>query len=135
MSDEKKHDDGIHEGDKWPAFPQYMQRNQDTNELESGWYWGEGGLTPRQHAAIELRVPDSGLDWLDEMITKARRMDFAGQALISEALLDLDSRRFKLLVALADADGMTVSEVIARECYVQADDMIAEKRRRGAGDE
>jgi len=42
--------------------------------------FGISGLTARQHAAIELRVPDSGLDWLDAMIRESRRMDFAGQA-------------------------------------------------------
>jgi len=28
------------------------------------------GLTAREHAAIALRVPDSGEDWLDAMILK-----------------------------------------------------------------
>lgn len=35
----------------------------------------EGGLTLRQHAAIELRVPNSGLAWLDTMIVESRRLD------------------------------------------------------------
>lgn len=39
------------------------------------------GMTLRQHAAIELRVPESGLEWLDRMIRRARYLDFAGQAL------------------------------------------------------
>jgi len=29
------------------------------------------GLTAREHAAIALRVPDSGEDWLDAMILKS----------------------------------------------------------------
>jgi hypothetical protein len=32
---------------------------------------GEGGMDLRHYAAIHLRLPDSGLDWLDEMIRKA----------------------------------------------------------------
>lgn len=40
----------------------------------------ETGLSLRQYAAIKLRVPDSGTDWLDDMILEARRMDYAGQA-------------------------------------------------------
>ena len=32
---------------------------------------GDGGMDLRQYAAIHLRLPDSGLDWLDEMIRKA----------------------------------------------------------------
>lgn len=48
-----------------------------------------GGLTARQHAAIALCVPDSGCDWLDDMIrmrNSARlRDEFAGKAM--QALL------------------------------------------------
>lgn len=29
----------------------------------------------RVYAAIQLRVPESGLDWLDEMIEKSRELD------------------------------------------------------------
>lgn len=31
-----------------------------------------GGFTKREHAAILLRVPDSGLEWLDQMIKRSR---------------------------------------------------------------
>lgn len=31
------------------------------------------GFTKREQAAISLRVPDSGLPWLDEMIKEAQR--------------------------------------------------------------
>lgn len=37
-------------------------------------YWF--GLTAREHAAIQLRVPDSGTDWLDAMICQSRRQEF-----------------------------------------------------------
>jgi len=37
------------------------------------------GLTKQQLAAVELKVPDSGLAWLDEMILKAKRDDLAKQ--------------------------------------------------------
>lgn len=36
----------------------------------------------RQRAAIELRVPRSGLEWLDAMINESRRLDYAGNALV-----------------------------------------------------
>jgi hypothetical protein len=39
------------------------------------------GMTLRQYAAIKLKVPDSGTDWLDEMITKSLRNDFAAKAM------------------------------------------------------
>lgn len=45
-----------------------------------------GGLTAREHAALTLRIPDSGTKWLDEMIARAQGRDVASQqaaALIS----------------------------------------------------
>ena len=41
----------------------------------------EPGMTLRQYAAIHLRVPNSGDDWLDDMIAKARRVDAAEKAM------------------------------------------------------
>ena len=34
------------------------------------------GFTAREHAAIQLRVPNSGTDWLDAMICQSRRQEF-----------------------------------------------------------
>ncbi len=39
------------------------------------------GLSMRQYAAIKLKVPDSGVDWLDEMIERSRRDDVAAMAM------------------------------------------------------
>ena len=39
------------------------------------------GMSLREYAAIELCVPDSGVDWLDDMITKSLRNRFAGMVL------------------------------------------------------
>lgn len=39
------------------------------------------GLTKREHAAIELGIPDSGTEWLDDMIRKAQLRDLAGLAM------------------------------------------------------
>ena len=33
------------------------------------------GLTKREYAAILLRVPDSGSEWLDDMIKKSQELD------------------------------------------------------------
>jgi hypothetical protein len=38
-------------------------------------------MSLRAYAAIKLCVPDSGLDWLDDMIRQAQRDRFAGQAI------------------------------------------------------
>ena len=39
------------------------------------------GMSMRQYAAINLRVPSSGLPWLDVMIAEARRQEYAGLAM------------------------------------------------------
>jgi hypothetical protein len=49
-----------------PAFP---------NEGFNGWGKPEEGMTLRQYAAIKLKVPDSGTDWLDDMIRKSNEID------------------------------------------------------------
>lgn len=54
-----------------PAFP------KQASEF-SGEYFG---LTEREYAAIKLRVPDSGTDWLDAMIEKSLLNEFAEKAL------------------------------------------------------
>lgn len=55
-----------HDGDR-PAFPMF-----NMNPLP-----GTAGMSIREHAAITLRVPDSGQPWLDDMIGDARRWDAA----------------------------------------------------------
>jgi hypothetical protein len=50
-----------------PAFP--VPGLQDHSEFN--------GMTLRQYAAIKLKVPDTGLDWLDAMIVQSLRDDFA----------------------------------------------------------
>jgi hypothetical protein len=55
--------------DGGPAFPR------------SDYYDIRGGMPLRAYAAIKLCVPDSGIDWLDDMIRQAQRDRFAGQAL------------------------------------------------------
>ena len=54
--------------DGGPAFPS----NRDMRY---------GGMTLRQYAAIKLRVPNSGTDWLDEMIRTSLRDEFAAKAM------------------------------------------------------
>lgn len=50
-----------------PAFPEY----------EPDYMPIKHGMTLRQYAAIKLKVPDSGEDWLDDMILASLRDDFA----------------------------------------------------------
>ncbi|WP_368655437.1 hypothetical protein ABRY94_11940 [Castellaniella ginsengisoli] len=39
------------------------------------------GMSLRQYAAIKLRVPDSGIDWLDDMIRQSLRDEAAAKAM------------------------------------------------------
>ena len=46
-----------------------------------GTTYEHNGMSLRTYAAIKLCVPDSGIDWLDDMIRQSQRDRFAGQAL------------------------------------------------------
>lgn len=54
-----------------PAFPVPNDANVNNQE----------GMTLRQYAAIKLKVPDSGTDWLDDMIKTSLLDEFAGKAM------------------------------------------------------
>jgi hypothetical protein len=83
--------------------------------------WGgpTDGMTLRQYAAIKLRVPDSGTDWLDDMIREGRRMDYAGQALaglLANPNLNVHQHE-------------NPQKEIATGAYIFADAMIAERSK------
>jgi hypothetical protein len=91
---------------------------------EPGAYEAETGMSLRAYAAIKLRVPDSGIDWLDDMIRQAKRDDFAGQALIA-VLVKMQGNagsaeevgEFSSKVALSISDAM----LAAREAEARHD--------------
>lgn len=58
-----------------PAFPATE---------EHGCNMGWSGMSLRQYAAIKLKVADSGVDWLDEMIIKSKRDDLAEKAMAAQ---------------------------------------------------
>jgi hypothetical protein len=58
-----------------PAFPFHPYKYSD-GDLNPG----SDGMTLRQYAAIHLKVPNSGTDWLDDMIRQSLRDDFAAKA-------------------------------------------------------
>ena len=62
-----------------PAFPCETVGADEYGEYRLPWQ----GMTLRQYAAIKLRVPNSGTDWLDEMIRESLRDEFAASALRS----------------------------------------------------
>lgn len=58
-----------------PAFPTLNEHQASAHT------WQFQGMSLREYAAIKLRVPDSGTDWLDAMIEKSLLNEFAGKAL------------------------------------------------------
>lgn len=58
-------------GESFPAFPFAFTDESRVSD----------GMTLRQYAAIKLKAPNSGMGWLDEMITKSLRDDFAAKAM------------------------------------------------------
>jgi len=65
-----------------------------------------GGMTLREHAAITLRVPNSGDDQLDAMIRQANRRDAAVaamQGMSMNASIDDATALAECAVAFADA--------------------------------
>lgn len=85
------------------------------------------GLTMRQYAAIHLRVPESGAEWLDDMIRKAKRDEFAAKAM--QAIIASPSR-FSLDGRALENPG---DEELALASYVMADAMLAAAGRSAEG--
>lgn len=54
-----------------PAFPQVDLKDAYGMFVPDR----QSGMTLRQYAAIHLKVPDSGTDWLDDMIRQANKID------------------------------------------------------------
>ena len=71
----------------------------------------------RQHAAMHLKVPDSGLVWLDAMIIESRRLDAMQAAMAG-------------MLAGALHDHATHDD-IAAEAGELADALVAEMRKGG----
>lgn len=71
-------------------------------------------MSLREYAAITLKVPESGTDWLDDMIRKSLRDDFAGKAIKA------------LLPTGVEKSGFTKSRTqCPTDAYKIADEMLA----------
>jgi hypothetical protein len=76
------------------------------------------GMTLRQYAAIKLRVPNSGTDWLDDMIVASIRNDFAAKAMQSHVAIG-----FVAMCGAGHQEG-EINKAIAKASYDMADAMI-----------
>lgn len=68
-------------------------------------------MTLRQYAAIKLRVPESGTDWLDDMIRKSNRDYFAAAVLQG-------------LLGNPQSNSNWDESDVAKFCYYQANEML-----------
>jgi hypothetical protein len=83
-------------GSAFPALARYGRSAQLESALQ------QDGMTLRQYAAIKLKVPDSGTDWLDEMIVKSLRDYFAAKAMqATMARLSPNLKAMELAAALS----------------------------------
>lgn len=98
--------------DSGPAFPKTMITQSD-ELLSSPEAYSIGGMTLRTYAAIKLRQPDSGIDWLDAMIRKARRDELAKAA----------------LTGICVSDNFVSGKLVSVNAYEVADAMIAESEK------
>ena len=99
--------------DGGPAFPS----NRDMRYEQE--FDHEGGMTLRQYAAIKLRVPNSGTDWLDEMIRTSLRDELAAKAMSS--LVSGGAPR----TVEKDERDLSFSQWVAKNAHEFADAMCA----------
>lgn len=115
--------------DGGPAFPTSIEwgpeggvgfDGDEAGKPNSTTYYS--GMTLRQYAAIKLRVPNSGTDWLDDMIRASLRDEFAAKAMVAiETRGDNGGRDPSGFLG----DGATGSDESALVSYWIADAMLA----------
>lgn len=99
--------------DGGPAFPIHPNAHL-LGDLERA---ALSGMSLRVYAAIKLQVPESGIDWLDEIIVKHNRDKYAAMALNG-------------LVSWQGTNGMASNEYHpAQISYKLADAMLAEREK------
>lgn len=76
------------------------------------------GMSLRQYAAIKLRVPDSGTEWLDDMIRQSLRDAMSAKAM--QGMLANSQQEYAPLTTKARED-------VASEAYDMAGAMLAER--------
>jgi len=111
----EKYSDG---GPAFPFTPALQQRMSD-GTWDQSYDSGDPGMSLRTYAAIKLRVPNSGIDWLDDMIRQAKRDEFAGTAL--QGVLTCEQTHPKT--------SQSSSEELATCAVEIADAMLAELHR------
>lgn len=110
-----------------PAFPQ----NDDTvTRLGNGVFAvrRERGMTLRAYAAIHLRVPESGHDWLDAMIRRAQDEGTVAKPLSLDLVAEVES----LCARLCDWSADHLTESGARDWFGHVAPVISRLREAAA---
>ena len=102
-----------------PAFPVPLNQGEPWSSTGPC-----DGMTLRQYAAIKLRVPNSGTDWLDEMIRTSLRDDLAAKAM--QGYLS-NSWQAKELDSLCESSCEQMA-IVAEISYAMADTTIKARR-------
>ena len=88
--------------------------------------------TLREHAAIELCIPNSGTDWLNDMIAKSRRYMLAGMALQGM----LSNQKSKEIIFIESGErGVSSAKYFAEIACDIADAMISELENQEGSDD
>lgn len=107
--------------DGGPAFP-------NTGILKESDFAWMNGMSIRQCAAITLRVPNSGTDWLDAMIRESLRDEFAAKAMqatqISEVMEAFRRNDYEGRQSHNAYSPINTCKELAEEAYRIADAML-----------
>lgn len=111
-----------------PAFPS-LNAVMTGIDSDGGERWDtepSGGMTLRQYAAIKLKVPDSGIGWLDLMIKTSLRDDFAGRVIAGLVLNPIPhAEEF----VKPSSHGGVFADYLAHTAYLMADAMLLEAHK------
>ena len=92
-----------------PAFPVGFQKE--------GCIAMKGGMTLREYAAIKLQVPNSGTDWLDEMIRESLQNELAAKAMQGLISNDQDYEIWGDWIENGFEDRQSIVNVYAEAAY------------------
>ena len=85
----------------WTPLNQVWSQHNPTEKRWQNWL----NCNLRQYAAIKLKVPNSGIDWLDVMIVESLRDDIAAKALVHPPLIDTSNSAYAIPDTNSSASG------------------------------
>jgi len=93
-----------------PAFPCNLHTNSK-------------GMALDVYACIQLKVPETAISWLDNLIKESRRLDYAGQALQGQCA---NPEAIEASMEQGDSDPLAALSRLAVAAHNIADAMVKE---------